>query len=96
MIGKGSDGKESTAKKGKKVQTPKFDALAKAYVEAYLKGANQLQLVDVEEKKKKASVYVVGLLAHGGPSTDVFKKKFGAEKTAELFRNVLFGTKIEG
>ena len=85
--------KESTAKKGKKAQTPKFDALAKLYMEAYLKGANQLPAVDVEEKKKKASVYVEGLLAHGGPSTDVFKKKFGAEKTAELFRNVLFFTK---
>lgn len=75
------------------MQTPKFDALAKVYVEAYLKGAKQLPVVDVEEKKKKASVYVEGLLAHGGPSTDVFRKKIGAEKTAELFRSVLFGTK---
>lgn len=35
--------------------------------------------------------YAEGLLANGGPSTDVFKKQFGDEKTAELFRKVLFG-----
>lgn len=85
--------KESIAKKGKKDQTQKFDLLAKEYLEAYLNGANQLPEVNKEDKKKKASVYVEGLLEHGGPSTDVFKKKIGLEKTAELFRQVLFGTK---
>ena len=43
-------------------------------------------------KTEKASAYVEGLLSHGGPSTDVFKKALGEEKTAELFRRVLFGT----
>ena len=33
-----------------------------------------------------------GLLEHGRPSTDVFKKKFGDKKTGELFRKILFGT----
>lgn len=33
-----------------------------------------------------------GLLKHGGPSTDVFKKGIGAEITTDLFRKVLFGT----
>ena len=36
---------------------------------------------------------VNGLLEKGGPSTDVFKKELGEEKTAQLFREVLFGTK---
>lgn len=39
---------------------------------------------------EKASVYVEGLLTHGGPSTDVFKKGIGNEKTAQLFRKYLF------
>lgn len=85
--------KESTAKKGKKAQTQKYSELTKAYLEAYLDGAKQLSKVNEDDKKKKASVYVEGLLEHGGPSTDVFKKKIGIEKTTELFRQVLFGTK---
>jgi hypothetical protein len=35
---------------------------------------------------------VEGLLTNGGPSTDVFKKSLGLDKTAVLFRNILFGT----
>jgi hypothetical protein len=34
------------------------------------------------------------LLANGGPSTDVFKKGIGDEKTAALFRKTLFGTEV--
>ena len=41
---------------------------------------------------EKVSVYVNGLLSHGGPSTDVFRKAIGEAKTAELFHRVLFGT----
>jgi hypothetical protein len=43
---------------------------------------------------KKASLYVEGLLKNGGPSTDVFKKALGVEKTAELFRKILFATEV--
>lgn len=35
---------------------------------------------------------LVGLLKKGSPSTIVFLKLFGEEKTTDLFRNVLFGT----
>lgn len=84
--------KESASKKGKKEQTGKFDAFTLAYFSAYMDGASQLSGCDLEAKKEKASVYVEGLLANGGPSTDVFKKKFGDKKTAELFRKILFGT----
>jgi hypothetical protein len=84
--------KESASKKGKKAQTQKNDEFTKAYFSAYMEGANQLPEVDSTAKKEKASVYVEGLLENGGPSTDVFKEKFGEMKTADLFRRILFGT----
>ena len=49
---------------------------------------------EASPKREKASVYVEGLLKNGGPSTDVFKKGLGEEKTAELFRKVLFATQV--
>ena len=42
------------------------------------------------EKKKRSDAYVNGLLEHGGPSTDVFVKNLGREKTAKLFHEILF------
>ena len=50
---------------------------------------------DAAKKQEKASVYVEGLLEKGGPSTDVFKKALGDEKTGLLFRKYLFGTVVE-
>lgn len=47
---------------------------------------------DKATKMQKASVYVEGLLSNGGPSTDIFKEYYGEEKTAYLFRKILFGT----
>ncbi len=47
---------------------------------------------DAKAKREKASVYVEGLLTNGGPSTDIFKKALGEEKTAYLFHKILFGT----
>lgn len=82
----------SLAKKGKKSHTADFDACALEYLEAYLLDVAQAEYCEPGPKKDKASVYVEGLLKHGGPSTDVFKKGIGDEKTAELFRNILFGT----
>lgn len=82
---------ESISKKGKKAQTPDFDRMAAAQLEAYL-AAPAGDVADKAAKAAKAAVYVDGLLTHGGPSTDVFKKSMGVEKTAELFRNILFGT----
>ncbi len=84
--------KESASKKGKKSDTQQFDAFTKAYFAAYMDGAKDLPDCDSDKKKEKASVYVEGLLNNGGPSTDVFKKAFGEEKTAKLFRKILFGT----
>ena len=82
----------SLAKKGKKANSAAFDDCALEYLEAFLEAAGEAQYCEPGPKKDKASVYVEGLLANGGPSTDVFKKGIGDEKTAELFRNILFGT----
>jgi hypothetical protein len=49
------------------------------------------KVADVVKKKELSKEYVEGLLREGGPSTDVFKKALGEEKTAKLFREVLFG-----
>ena len=82
----------SLSKKGKKAQSSAFDQCAMEYLEAFLADAQEAPYCDPAGKKEKASVYVEGLLEKGGPSTDVFKKGLGPEKTAELFRKILFGT----
>lgn len=82
---------QSDAKKGRKI-TAEFDKYTAAYFNAYLEVAKKAPDCDTVQKKKKATVYVDGLLTNGGPSTDIFKKHYGEEKTAELFRKILFGT----
>ena len=62
------------------------------YLEAFLATSQNAAPCEAEPKREKASVYVEGLLKNGGPSTDVFKKGIGEEKTAALFRKVLFAT----
>ena len=84
---------ESISVKAKSKQSEIFDNYAMEHLKAYLSVETEMQNVDEDEKRKKASVYVEGLLKNGGPSTDVFKKELGEEKTGELFRKVLFGTK---
>ena len=82
---------ESISKKGKKNNAPRMNELTTKHLLAYLDAA---RLTDNHEvKKEKARIYVEGLLSKGGPSTDAFKKAIGDERTAELFRNILFGTK---
>lgn len=84
--------KQSLSKKGKKAHTAAFDAAAMNYLTAYLDAAKTAAPCEADAKREKASVYVEGLLTNGGPSTDVFKKGIGEEKTADLFRRVLFST----
>ena len=85
---------QSLSKKCKKVQSPAFDDAAQQYMTAFVNAAKAAPSCEAEPKREKASVYVEGLLEHGGPSTDVFKKSIGEEKTARLFRTVLFGTQV--
>ena len=81
----------SISKKGKKKHTDHLHSLAHKHFLAYINSGNT-PISDRAKKLERASVYVDGLLKNGGPSTDVFKKAIGEEKTAELFRKVLFGT----
>ena len=82
----------SMCKKGKRSHTPDFDKCSLEYLSAFLEDAGNASYCDPAGKQAKASDYVDGLLTNGGPSTDVFKKAIGEEKTAALFHNVLFGT----
>ena len=82
----------SLAKKGKKAHRESFDSCAMDYLQAFLEIAEAAPYCEPGPKKEKASVYVEGLLHNGGPSTDVFKKGLGQEKTEFLFRHFLFGT----
>ena len=81
---------QSVSKKGKKTGA-QFDAYIADYVKAYFALPAET-VTDPEKKREKTNAYVEGLLKNGGPSTDVFKKALGGEKTAELFGKVLFGT----
>jgi len=83
---------ESNAKKGKKRDSASFNSLTTEYFKAYVEAAIKAPACDGDAKNEKASVYVEGLLSNGGPSTDVFLKHYGEEKTKYLFRNILFGT----
>ena len=67
-----------------------MEALAAEHFSAYLH-APAKKVADVARKKELSKEYVEGLLREGGPSTDVFKKALGEEKTAKLFREILFG-----
>ena len=84
----------SLSKKGKKKDSPGFDVTVMHYLAKYLETAQGADACEADAKREKASVYVEGLLKNGGPSTDVFKKSIGEEKTADLFRKVLFATQV--
>jgi hypothetical protein len=79
----------SISKKGKKI-TSELDEMTLGHFEAYL-SSSDTPVENTESKKDKAAIYVNGLLEKGGPSTDVFKKQLGVEKTTKLFREILFG-----
>lgn len=79
----------SISKKGKKI-TSELDEMTLEHFAAYL-SSSAAPVTDSVSKKDMAAVYVGGLLEKGGPSTDVFKKELGVEKTTKLFREILFG-----
>lgn len=66
-----------------------FSSLSYDYLKAYLDSPSAV-VTETKAKREKTEKYVNGLLEHGGPSTDVFRKNIGEEKTALLFRSVLF------
>jgi hypothetical protein len=82
---------ETTSKKGKKAHTNSFDAYTLDYISAYL--SLDGETCDRDAKIARTKVYANGLISQGGPATDVFKQEFGEEKTSNIIRGVLFGTK---
>ena len=80
---------ESIGFKGKKKDSEMFDAISLDYLQAFLSVYAE-PVTDLEAKSAKSAAYVDGLLWHGGPSTDVFVKSIGKEKTTNLFKDVLF------
>ena len=81
---------ETTSKKGKKCSEG-FDEYTLAYISEYLR--IEADSCDKNEKIARTDVYANGLVTNGGPATDVFKQEFGEEKTLNIIRGVLFGTK---
>ena len=87
-----------TAGSYKKTTAKEDDALLEMleqYLSAYLDGAKEMELLPedkIPEKLDAIESYTHRLISEGGVSTDVFKKKFGEEKTRKFFDNVLFGT----
>ena len=82
---------ESIYKKDRK--NPLIPSLAEEFLRTYIESPAE-KTEDTAVKKKKSKAYVDGLISHGGPSTDVFKKNIGDVKTALLFEKVLFGTAL--
>jgi len=82
---------QSISKKGKKNHTEDLNCLALKHFNTYLDGKYE-NVSNTEHKNILSSKYVNGLLEKGGPSTDVFKKSIGTEKTSKLFKKFLFGT----
>lgn len=82
---------QSLSKKAKKGQSGRMDQMVLEHFRAYL-AVQADPVTDLQAKREKTSLYVEGLLENGGPSTDVFRKALGEERTAELFRRILFGT----
>ncbi len=82
---------ESIIKKAKKEAL--LDIAPEDYLRTYINSKAE-DTSDIEEKKRLTDSYVSGLIENGGPSTDVFVKKFGKEKTKEFFETVFFGNRI--
>ena len=82
---------ETTSKKGKKAHTAGFDSYTLDYVSAFL--SLDGEICEASEKIARTEIYASGLISQGGPATDVFKQEFGEEKTSNIIRGVLFGTK---
>jgi hypothetical protein len=83
---------ESVSKKGKKKEFNQYNELTINYIEKYL-NLDSLNVENKEEKNIKSKTYVEGLLNNGGPSTTIFQKSIGKEKTEKLFKEILFGIK---
>lgn len=80
----------SISKNGKSDQRSRIDELTLRFFNAYLSSASDGG--SMSKRLQKTRDYVEGLLRQGGPSTDVFIREFGNQKTARFYRTILFGT----
>ncbi len=83
---------ESVAKKGKEKLSDRFDSMALEYMWAYMALKPGGEEIDVNDKRKRVSAYVEGLLKNGGHYTHTFMKSLGEEKINDLYRKILYGT----
>ncbi len=85
----------SIAKKAKKADLEPLVKGLRSYLLVYLALAEKALVIKdpkiLANKGRRCNAYVEGLLKNGGPSTDAFLKKYGKERTAKLYYEVLFG-----
>ena len=80
----------SYAKK-KKGNTEVFDEICRKYVAEYLEQLKSAPECDPNEKKAKTASFAQGLLDHGGPAVDQFRKLFGEETTKRIVLKHMYG-----
>ncbi len=78
-------------KKGKMADKTRLDTFETEMLDACFEMLREAPACDPAAKTAANRAYVDGLLQNGGPSTDLFVKKYGTEKTGRLFREYLFG-----
>lgn len=67
-----------------------FDILIKDLFKEFFKIIEESNTIDSDCKNKMNAFYVDNLLIKGGISTDMFVKKFGKEKTEQLYKKYIF------
>ena len=81
----------SVTKAAPEAMSDDLNTLIEQFSNAYLGQLAAAPACDPDAKKAKADAYRDGLLDNGGPATDAFLKVWGKEKTAQFFKEVLFG-----
>ncbi|MBR0450510.1 MAG: hypothetical protein IJI78_00840 [Oscillospiraceae bacterium] len=80
----------SYAKK-KKGNTEVFDDICRKYIAEYLEQLKTAPDCDPAEKKEKTAAFAQGLLDHGGPAVDQFRKLFGEDAAKRIILGHMYG-----
>ena len=83
---------QSLAKQGNNVQESSFDSISNHYLTQYIEIAATAHSCEAVTKRKKTSACVEGMLRSDSYSTNLIRQNIGEEKTAQLFRKILFAT----
>ncbi len=85
----------SFAKRAGKKHQSDFENAFLTFVDEYLECFKTAELCpDRDKKRAKSAEYVNGLLKNGGPSTNIFLKMLGPDRTRTLFTKIIFGTEV--